>query len=669
MITFSNASIANLWEAPSAQVPIGECGPTQAVFRPLPRKSDPNLLARQSEDFIYYALDPDEISTDLMRDVNDTDPDYAKSRAIQFENLKNAQFPGSDFVLIPSTWDQTIWITHEWPAILASNVVTQVTEIRLEDVGAAVADNGRTRFIRFHPYRGGQPPGATPPRDGTQAEIDNCVFVDPNASNAKWAKVVYVTGDVSPFMEGLYTMHVHQWYNANAGGGIFGDPNYQATNSVEVTMYDDGATHKIGFQSRKDAPYDMVSKIDSLFNVNPVESGGYIQFTLGTEVFRNDDGRCSVGGWDHGTDRQMDCGFTCTWGAHYFQPTQLYSKPLATRINAAGPFDRVCGLGATPGCLSHCRAEAWDTPNLPIWCCLATASRANWHVHGCSRRNIPLGVSMPSTLEGPTSLQISYPLSPVFHPSFSWKSPLGRSVDTNRSMNGIDLDPIPEATVPPLRHSERSHKPAASSRRRFLRRKHPGLKAGTSHARDYHRRAHFISRQEDFAVMNARLTTSLCYLDFAHPEAENVVPTPTLDESIHFACELFAASTNPAPKKIQIRTLKARQASGAQDVILAETDTKCKTKTQLNERTSRTPIELGPPVYTVGDALGQILHTPMETVAPISLERNSVRIRFVEWADRERRGLTGSRPPGGTDVETAGNRAEDGQAALTAMSE
>ncbi|KAJ7445278.1 hypothetical protein FB451DRAFT_1189200 [Mycena latifolia] len=35
--------------------------------------------------------------------------------------------------------------------------------------------------------------------------------------------------DVSPFKEDHCTMHVHQWFNENAGDGVFGDPNFQAT--------------------------------------------------------------------------------------------------------------------------------------------------------------------------------------------------------------------------------------------------------------------------------------------------------------------------------------------------------------------------------------------------------------------------------------------------------
>ncbi|KAJ7079288.1 pectin lyase fold/virulence factor [Mycena belliarum] len=383
------ASTLTLWEAPTSNVPQGECGSTQATLvQAIPRRPAAGLFARQSEDFNYYSLNHAKIATDLMvgdldgdgnrkprqncifyvnqQNVDPDDPNYAKNRAIQFADLMNAQNPGGDYHTLydvydtaaafsytdnpmmsafssgnlrnwfedtsqsfaehcsghiylivdaepQEIWPGSIWITHEWPAIQESGLATQVTEIRPEDVGRAVADNGRTRYIRNYPYRGGQPPGATPPRDGQTSEFDDCVIVDPAVSNAKWAKVVDVSGDYTPFKEGHCTMHVHQWYNANAGGGPFGDPNYQATYSIEVTMYDDGPTHKIGYVARKDAPYDMVSKLDQVFHVNPVEDGDYIEFTLGSTKWRNDDGSCQVGKYDHGADRQMDCGFTCTW--------------------------------------------------------------------------------------------------------------------------------------------------------------------------------------------------------------------------------------------------------------------------------------------------------------------------------------------------------------------
>ncbi|KAJ6584010.1 hypothetical protein DFH09DRAFT_1359936 [Mycena vulgaris] len=152
-------------------------------------------------------------------------------------------------------------------------------------------------FIADSIAGGGQPPGATPPRDGDASEIDSCISIDPNASNKKWDGVV--SGDIAPFKESACTMHVHQWYNENAGGGPFDDPQYSAIYSIEITMYDSGAIHKIGFF---------------------VEDGDYIQFSLGTLTFKSNDGSCSVDGWDHNSDRQMDCGFSCVWGVARTRP-------------------------------------------------------------------------------------------------------------------------------------------------------------------------------------------------------------------------------------------------------------------------------------------------------------------------------------------------------------
>jgi hypothetical protein len=163
---------------------------------------------------------------------------------------------------------------------------------------------------------------------------------------------VDVSGDISPFKEGTCTFHVHEYYNPNAGGGggIGGDPNFPSDYSVEITLYDDGATHRIGYQARLDAPYSMASKLDNLFVVTPSDSN--IKFTVGSVTFTSDDGSCSVGGWVSGEMTLMSddtntrppiepwrgspdgvrtllfsqiyyfltdnlcfsCGFPCTWG-------------------------------------------------------------------------------------------------------------------------------------------------------------------------------------------------------------------------------------------------------------------------------------------------------------------------------------------------------------------
>jgi hypothetical protein len=157
---------------------------------------------------------------------------------------------------------------------------------------------------------GGQPPGATPPRDGATVQIDGCVFVDIEAANAKWANVVDVSGDISPFKEGICTFHVHQGHNDNGGGGGPFDPTDPPVYSVEITLFDDGATHKIGFQSRLATPYSMVSKLDILFNVT-VPSDDYIQFDVGSVSFKSNDGSCQVGGWV--SDRCFEFKNALTW--------------------------------------------------------------------------------------------------------------------------------------------------------------------------------------------------------------------------------------------------------------------------------------------------------------------------------------------------------------------
>ncbi|KAF8215574.1 hypothetical protein K438DRAFT_1798886 [Mycena galopus ATCC 62051] len=115
-------------------------------------------------------------------------------------------------------------------------------------------------------------------------------------------------------------MHVHQWKNPKSGGGSPFDPPqspWTGPYSVEITMWDNQNAHKIGYVARTNAndpnALDMVSKLDSVLVVTPEEEHDYIQFNLGALSFTSTS-NCKVGGWNHNTDRQMDCGFTCNWG-------------------------------------------------------------------------------------------------------------------------------------------------------------------------------------------------------------------------------------------------------------------------------------------------------------------------------------------------------------------
>ncbi|KAJ7258468.1 hypothetical protein C8J57DRAFT_1720663 [Mycena rebaudengoi] len=295
--------------------------------------------------------------------VDPTDPTYARTRAIQFAALMNAANPGGDYHTLYDVydnakaftdtedpmlsanlggnrrnwfritsaayarlctgrlyliveeqlweiWHDSIWVTHEYPAVIATGTVTQIIEIRPSEVGRALQNS--IRYIPHYPYRGNQPPGATPPRDGDKSEIGECAQIDPAKAADKWANVPEVGGDVPPFKEGICTMHVKEHSNSKSGGGgPFDNPNFSF--SVEVTLFDNGGAHKIGVLPRTNSPVDMKSKLDTLPTVTAPDNEDFIQFKLGSLEFRNDDGSCTVGGWDHGRDRQMDCSFPCAW--------------------------------------------------------------------------------------------------------------------------------------------------------------------------------------------------------------------------------------------------------------------------------------------------------------------------------------------------------------------
>ncbi|KAJ7243248.1 hypothetical protein C8J57DRAFT_1243539 [Mycena rebaudengoi] len=153
-------------------------------------------------------------------------------------------------------WHDSIWVTHESPAVIATG--------------------------------GNQPPGATPPRDGDKSEIGECAQIDPAKAADKWANVPEVGGDVPPFKEGICTMHVKEYSNSESGGGgPFDNPNFSF--SVEVTLFDNGGAHKIGVLPRTNSPVDMKSKLDTLPTVTAPDNEDFIQFKLGSLEFRNDD--------------------------------------------------------------------------------------------------------------------------------------------------------------------------------------------------------------------------------------------------------------------------------------------------------------------------------------------------------------------------------------------
>ncbi|KAJ6488402.1 hypothetical protein DFH09DRAFT_379847 [Mycena vulgaris] len=215
-------------------------------------------------------------------------------------------------------WADSIWVTHEYPAILQARMVTRIVEVRPSDIGLAVSEFD-FRLIDEHNYRGNQPPGGTPPRDGDRLEIDDCAQINPDVAGAKFNAFPDVSGDTPPYNDiGQCTMHIQEWEDNDSGGGSPFDPppGTSVSYSVEVTMWDTARTNKIGFLSRKSAPLQMTSKIDNLLGIEPGKNGDPLLFTLGGAVWASDDGSCSVGGWDGGAgkkNRNMDCSFACPW--------------------------------------------------------------------------------------------------------------------------------------------------------------------------------------------------------------------------------------------------------------------------------------------------------------------------------------------------------------------
>ncbi|KAH8827554.1 hypothetical protein DL96DRAFT_1599445 [Flagelloscypha sp. PMI_526] len=179
-----------------------------------------------------------------------SDPNWAKERAKQFAQLMNLAQAGSDYHTLydvfdleeafnPATagpmadameagltrpwfqatsagyanlcegtvylvveeeeiWDQAIWMTHERDALWNSGRITQVVEIRPADIGRVYDGGGASLSqIPHHPYRGGQPPGATPPRDIDTSEVPAGIKADPNQDPNKKALDAIGNPDVS----------------------------------------------------------------------------------------------------------------------------------------------------------------------------------------------------------------------------------------------------------------------------------------------------------------------------------------------------------------------------------------------------------------------------------------------------------------------------------------
>lgn len=130
----------------------------------------------------------------------------------------------------------------------------------------------------------------------------------------------------APFQTGTCWIHVHQWRsNVYLGGDPFSFDS-KSPYSLEVKMYDNYGATLIGEVERTSASdgnsLEVKSKLEDTLVCTPEEAEGeYIQFTLGTKSWTSSNkgntedskASCTVGDWDNGYDRQMDCSFSCGW--------------------------------------------------------------------------------------------------------------------------------------------------------------------------------------------------------------------------------------------------------------------------------------------------------------------------------------------------------------------
>ncbi|KAJ6546057.1 hypothetical protein DFH09DRAFT_1088015 [Mycena vulgaris] len=294
----------------------------------------------------YYSLNHAKISTDLMvgdldgngnrrpqgnciyyvnqQNVDADDPSSAKNRAVQFGDLMNAAYPGSDYLhgrpngvhhggwqLTPTgsrktqphtpnsaparstssyaepqqIWSESIWVAHELPALYSNPAINQVIEMRQEDVGQGVAGVGNLRYIRYYPSRGGQLHGATPPRDGDKLG---------DHSRASITRTHLIKNSPASRMSAATSRHSR----AESAGCTSTSGRTRDHHLGRPRQPEPG--NKIGYIKRTNAndPHalEMTSKLESVLRFTPEEANDYIQFNLGALSFTSRDS-CTVGAW------------------------------------------------------------------------------------------------------------------------------------------------------------------------------------------------------------------------------------------------------------------------------------------------------------------------------------------------------------------------------------
>ncbi|KAH8809538.1 hypothetical protein DL96DRAFT_1762161 [Flagelloscypha sp. PMI_526] len=250
----------------------------------------------------------------------------------------------------------SIWATHELPAIQRSEEVTRIFEVRPANVGEVLAGTADLNLIEYrdpnalqrHPTHGDPNPTPAPapgPPDHDEfkrgpnkitVKIDEKkalaarTSIDIDLSDARDVHPPAPIPDppskpAPPYKEGTCWIHLKEWRNPNVD-----DPNWAF--AIEVSMYDDHTApdpgNQIGYVQRTNvnpsSALEMASKLEDNLRISPVlevqsvipiQWNDYIQFDLADQHWRSSDAdRCSVGGYDDGMKREMDCHFGCLYG-------------------------------------------------------------------------------------------------------------------------------------------------------------------------------------------------------------------------------------------------------------------------------------------------------------------------------------------------------------------
>ncbi|KAE9399239.1 hypothetical protein BT96DRAFT_994199 [Gymnopus androsaceus JB14] len=104
-------------------------------------------------------------------------------------------------------FDDSIWVTHELPALWDNPAITQIIEIRPTDIGRAVAD--RTTIIPYYPYRGGLPPHS--PLSNVDNSSTNPLGINIDLDLQEIPRRVVNVADIILVLYELYNTFVPLW--------------------------------------------------------------------------------------------------------------------------------------------------------------------------------------------------------------------------------------------------------------------------------------------------------------------------------------------------------------------------------------------------------------------------------------------------------------------------